>query len=395
MMPRGPSASKFPESEPAHPGRLASLRRLPLAAYVFAGAFVLRLICLTRLTASASLLPNGGDIAFYHEWAQRILAGEWSDGRAFYGLPLYAYWLAAVYALTGVNAFVPGLLQCAFDAGTALLLYKITAHILREHETAGARTTGAIAAAVWVFYVPAETFAIVRMPATIAVFVWWFVVWQVVKRTEPPPLRTLFVLGLLIGIVAMGVATILFVVPLLVAALIWRWRAKMTRAAVVLLVGVVLGAAPCWLHNIFIAHDPVFLSAHSGINFWIGNNPDATGYPHFGEVRAGQAEMLQDSIAIAERAAGRPLKRSEVAAYWSGRARAFIAAHPGQWLSLLGRKLWNFWNAFPYDDLSVVAMLRDEHVTLPGFGFGLIAAFAIAGTPIALRVFRTSRWIVA
>ena len=43
--------------------------------------------------------------------------------------------------------------------------------------------------------------------------------------------------------------------------------------------GAVVGTSPCWIHNYFIAGEPVFLSAHGGVNFWIGNNPTANGYP--------------------------------------------------------------------------------------------------------------------
>ena len=64
-----------------------------------------------------------------------------------------------------------------------------------------------------------------------------------------------------------------------------------------LLVGVGIGTAPCWVHNYVVTRDPVLLSAHSGINFWIGNNPSANGYPRFPPgLHAGQAAMLQDSI---------------------------------------------------------------------------------------------------
>ena len=48
-----------------------------------------------------------------------------------------------------------------------------------------------------------------------------------------------------------------------------------------------------------------------------------------------------------------------------------------QWLRLLGLKFVNFWNAFRYDDLSVITTLREEGVTFPGLRFGLVAALAI------------------
>src|SRR4029077_5643388 len=94
---------------------------------------------------------------------------------------------------------------------------------------------------------------------------------------------------------------------------------------VYVVVGIALGTSPCWIHNYFIAKDPVALSAHSGINFWIGNNPEANGYPRFPPgLRAGQAAMLEDSIPQAEAAAGRPLTHAEVSAYWSNKAKAYV-----------------------------------------------------------------------
>ncbi len=131
----------------------------------------------------------------------------------------------------------------------------------------------------------------------------------------------------------MGIATILFLVPLLLAALFLRWVAPLSyrsTGAIMVLAGVFLGASPAWIHNCFVAHDSVFLSAHSGVNFWIGNNPVATGYPKFPPgLHAGQEAMLKDSIASAEKAAGRPLKRSEVSSYWSEKAHDWIRQHPG------------------------------------------------------------------
>src|SRR5207245_1124289 len=100
--------------------------------YVFAIVFALRVIVLARLTSSPLLLPMGGDMHFYDQWAQRILQGHLTDHLAFYGLPLYAHSLALIYKLAGYGPFVPGLLQAALEAGTAVILYKLGTRVFSE-----------------------------------------------------------------------------------------------------------------------------------------------------------------------------------------------------------------------------------------------------------------------
>jgi tetratricopeptide (TPR) repeat protein len=103
--------------------------------------------------------------------------------------------------------------------------------------------------------------------------------------------------------------------------------------------------------------------------------------------------MLRDSIEVAETAAGRTLKRSEVARYWSSKARAYIARNPGAWLKLLARKFANFWNAFEYDDIGMIAILREHRLLFPGIHYGFLAALALPGFLFSWRAFPASRWI--
>ncbi len=383
-----------------------SLRGVPLVAYVFFFVFVLRLIVLVRLTESPFLLPARGDMHFYNEWAQRILQGQFTDYQAFYGLPLYPFLLAAFYRLFGFSPFVPGLVQAALEGGTAALIFLIAARVFGQLDSRPAigrgKAIGLLAATGWAFFIPAQAYSVVMMPTAWLLFIFWRLVWQIISRTALPSLGALFLFGLLIGFAATGIATILFLLPLGIAALFLRWRghhrAWLHRigGAALLLLGVAIGTSPAWLHNRFVAHDPVFLSAHSGVNFWIGNNPEANGYPHFPPgLRAGQKAMLADSITGAEAAAGRPLKRSEVSAYWSAKAKAFIAQNPGAWLRLLGTKIANFWNAFQYDDLSIITSLREEGVIFPGLRFGIVAALALPGMILAVIAFPAARWILA
>ncbi|MDQ3198450.1 MAG: tetratricopeptide repeat protein [Verrucomicrobiota bacterium] len=382
---------------------------------LFLGVFALRLLVLARLSESHFLLPNAGDMRFYNDWALRILHGQWTDHQAFYGLPLYPYFLALLYKVFGYSPFVPGLIQAAADAGTAVILYQLAVLVFGDLTTQRsapspdrgwawfahhpAQLNGILAALGWAFFKPEQAYAAILMPTALAIFVFWFVVWQIVKRRRVPALWVPLLLGLLMGFSAMGIATILLLIPLVLAALFLRWAGPFPQRIVgvgLLLAGVFLGAAPAWVHNGFIARDPVFLSAHGGLNLWIGNNPVATGYPEFPPgLHAGQEALLKDSISAAENALGRPLKRSEVSAYWSQQAKEWIRDHPAAWIRLLGLKVQKFWNAFSYDDISVVTALRDQSIIFPGIGFGIVAALGLPGLVVACWRIPGSRWIAA
>ena len=374
------------------------------AVYLFGAVLLLRFWALARLTTSPFLLPAKGDMHFYNDWALRILHGA-SDHQAFYGLPGYAWLLAGIYALFGYSPFLPGFLQALLESGTAVLIYQLTVLVFESPKRDSsarkfdARWIATAAGLGWGLCQPAQAYSIVLMPTSWLIFVFWFVVWQCAKRNEPlSPLAGLG-LGLLIGLTATGIATVLFLVPLVAVAIFRKSRKTVGHALVacaLVVLGLLGGSSPCWFHNYFVAHDPVFLSAHSGINFWIGNNPDATGYPKFPPgLRAGQAAMLQDSISVAETAVGHPLKHGEVSAYWSNKARQYIREHPAAWIGLLVLKLRNFWSAFRYDDLSIMTTLREEGIILPGLNFGLIAALALPGILLGLVRFPKSRWVGA
>ncbi|HEX8680394.1 MAG TPA: hypothetical protein VF683_10565, partial [Chthoniobacterales bacterium] len=317
---------------------LLSRRPGVLALYVFAAVLLVRLVVLLRFSGSAFLLPAQGDMHFYNDWALRILRGELTDYKAFYGLPLYPFLLAGLYKLAGYTPFIPGFVQCCADSGTAAVLFKLAVALFGqaagEAQSSGfwagmrrhrGECIGFIAAAGWCFYVPTQAYSVILMPTALAVFVFWLVVAQIVERAQMPRAGVILALGVLIGFAAMGIATTLFLVPLLAGALFIKWSdrtqaasLRATMLACLLLLGVGLGTLPCWAHNYFVARDPVLLSAHSGVNFWIGNNPQANGYPSMPPgLHAGQEAMLQDSIRVAERDAGHPLKRAEVSRYWS------------------------------------------------------------------------------
>lgn len=313
----------------------------------------------------------------------------------------------------GLDPFAAGLLQALMDAGVATLLYLIARTVFaptaeeKDDRLAAARplVIGCGAALGWMCFAPAQAFSMILMPTIWAVLAYYLCVWWAVKTQRSSWWRPWFGLGVFAGVIAMLVATILFAVPLLLTAIFLsvergaplRARLPKIAAAVLALVGgLYLGAAPAWLHNYFVAREPVMLSAHSGINFWVGNNPTANGYPKMPPgIRSSQEGMLRDSITVAEKEMGRPLTRAEVSRFWSAKANAYIRENRPAWLRLMAVKFGNFWNAFQYDDVGAMKRLRDDGVLPPGLRFGLIAALGLAGMFPAIWLFPRARWIAA
>ena len=52
-----------------------------------------------------------------------------------------------------------------------------------------------------------------------------------------------------------------------------------------------------------------------------------------------------------------------------------------------------FWSAFQYDDLSIITILREQNVTLPGIYFGLVAALALPAMFLVWKAAPLARWI--
>ncbi len=386
-------------------------RKFSPALVVFLVALSLRLFVLCQAANTPEFAPSQGDMKFYSDWARRIAAGILTDHQAFYGLPGYAYWLALIYKLVGFQPYVAALLQMGVEAITATLIYSLAPLVFARHETGAAarpaQLIGAAAALGWVLFVPAQVYSTVLMPTCYLIASFWVVVWWILRRRTAPPAAWAFLgLGLGMGVVAMMVANILFLIPLVLAAVWWRreWTPATSSAALrlrllasaLLLAGVVAGVSPCAYHNYVLAHEPVVLSAHSGINFFLGNNSQANGYPKIPTpLHTDQQGMLRDSITWAERAAGHPLKRVEVSAFWSGLAKDYIREHPADWVRLLGTKFANFWSGFQYDDLGVISSFQEDGALLPGPGFGLVAILALPGLALAAARRPQARWIVA
>ncbi len=390
------------------------------ALWVFLAAFALQFLLVLNLSESRHFVPDSDDMRFYREWARK-LSGEipWKKGEAnfpgtaFYGMPGYAYALTGIYSLTGgydpdKSPFLVGAIQAAFHAGTATFLFLLSRRIFGGPSTRESRRgtgIGVAAAACWAAYTPAQVFSAIHMPSAWVVCAFWGIVYWLVCIHENARVswwRPWLWMGLLLGIVAMLVATVLMLLPLIILAIaltvskgkgLRKRIAGSVGAIVTLLAGLYAGCSPCWIHNYFYAQDPVLFSAHDGLNFYLGNHSTANGYTKIPDgLSASQEGLLTDSIEIPERAMGRELKRSEASRYWKTKAQEWISTNRVAWLRLMGVKVDNYWNTFQYDDLSILRLLRSEGLIPPGLRWGYFSPLALAGI-LSLGYWKRLRWV--
>jgi hypothetical protein len=400
------------------------LRRIPPAVWVFLGAFLFQFWIVNGIANSRHFLPDGDDMKFYNDWAQKLMGLiPWKEGEpnhpgtAYYGLPGYAFALAGIYSLTGgydywFSPFLVAQLQALFHAGTATFLFLIARRIFPgDNGQSNQRGTliGVAAAVGWSVFTPAQVFSTILMPTSWVVCAFWGVVYWLIRIYQGKNAscwNPWLWIGLLSGVSAMVVASILMLLPLVVIAIaltvnrgsgVGKRVLGSVSAVAILMGGVYAGCSPVWIHNYFIAKDSVLLSAHDGLNFYLGNHATANGYTKIPEgLRASQEGLLRDSLSIPQRELrpqGPPLKRSEASAYWKAKGQSYIRENPSAWMRLLGLKFANFWNAYQYDDLSILKLLRDEGAIPPGLRFGFVAAFGLVGLVICFWRVPGSRWV--
>jgi hypothetical protein len=293
-------------------------------------ALILRAIYLVESAESPFRQNLNLDPRIYDLWAHRILGGEWLGTDAFPQAPLYPYFVALGYALlTPVPArvlWVQALLAAAtvgLGAHIAGRLWGKTALI----------ATGLLLAC----YQPGIFYTGVLLVPVLATFL---LAIALALTARPLPA------GLAIGLT--GLAQPLLLPGALVAVIGVRLsdRARRTgrREIALVLLGIALVLVPVTLHNAVRGRAWVPIAANSGINLYIGNGPQATGFytPPTGSMREGDVY----GIAQASQLAGRELRASDASRFWTARALAAMRAHPDRALTLAGRKLVYFFQAY-------------------------------------------------
>jgi len=319
----------------------------------------------------------------FQERALEILDGRLFTGRPFDMVPLYPFILAAVYKTAGVSLLLIRVLQLACGLMSGLLIYLIG-------KRAFDRAAGATAFLIYALYGVFPYYELHLLATAVSILFLLLFILLLLIAVEKNSAGSFALAGLAAGILVLLRPNFLPVMACVCLFLIYhriRGREKMTphfsvKHAALFIAVLCLCLAASMLFNFLSSGEYVLLTAHSGINFYIGNNPEADGtYVAVRGIGGSPVDQVADAAEMAETSLGRELKAAEVSAYWSGRALSFIREMPFKTIRLYAKKFLIFWNAYE------VPSIADYHLGirhLPVFfrgmvWFGLVSPLAFIG----------------
>jgi tetratricopeptide (TPR) repeat protein len=257
--------------------------------------------------------------------------------------PLYPYLVAPVFAVCGQDPFAVRLFQALIGTGSVLALYLAARCFF-------SRSLALTAAVAMLLYYPFTFFEGKVLIASCAVLFLTVCLWLLAWLLRLPLLRLAGAAGVAAGAAAALRPNLILLIPLLIPwfLLAFKGRRRFLRC-LLFLAGASLPILPFTLHNYLVANEAVLLSDNGGINFYLGNNPQARGSFHITDPTWGEIDKQHFMArSIAEEDVGHALSATGVSRYWLKKGWAFIAGDPVRYLGLQLQKLKSFIENFEY-----------------------------------------------
>ena len=354
---------------------------------LFAVAFGIRLIYILEHRASPFFNFPIIDSQIYDLMAQRFAAGAGLCDGAFFWPPLYPWALGLFYSAFGRDLLGVRLLQAALGAGSCLLLYGIGRAVF-------GRTVGVAAALSMALYGTLVYFDGELLVPSLYIFLVLagLLLLLHADRWHTRAGIALWALsGAILGLAALARPDILLFLPAAAAlglAGAGDPAARRVARAVCFLLAALAVISVATIRNYREAHDLVLISSNGGINFFLGNNPDAE-----------STVATRPGIAWVH-LAGEPARAGITAAsassrYFFEKGVAFLREDPRAALRLYAHKLAAFWHSFEIGRDENVYSARHDSILFSllvwragqfGFPFGLVAPLACAGLLVTLTL---------
>ena len=381
---------------------------------VFVAAFAIRLVYFLQFRDSPVAGFFAVDTEAYHAFAVELLKGNFFHPDTVFLSPLYPFFVAGIYGILGAVPVAVAGCQAVLDALTCVILYKAALLAFER------RSAALCAALAYAFYATAIFYTGFLLDATLTVFLNAVLILVLLTmRTYPTRIGFVWAAGCLLGVLFLLRAHTAFLVPFVLF-----WIAGITkptlRGVAACCAGIALLVIPFSFRNYLIEKRFSPFPVQSGINFYIGNNPHATGrYVTLEHISDQAVQQVKDSFSLAQtRSVGSRLTEclssdfslqrahrfkkywqrirqrveevktpSDASRYWFMQGVRFVVKHKAQAVRLALKKTLLYWNA---EEVSLnvnyyfcrrfLPLLR-----LPLVSFGLIAPLALIGMAHSIR----------
>jgi len=359
---------------------------------IFIWALLIRLIFIIQSFNTPILGGLSLDSDMYDKFAVTLLEDGITDKTQIYGNSFYSYFLAGIYALFGLNHLPVALIQAFLDSINCLLVFFIAKYCFN-------RTTGLMAAGIYALYGLVIFYSGIILPPVLTIFLSLSGAACLMKGLDKQDNRFYFAAGISLAATALAQPHFSAVILLVLEWISIRQSKRETFGPALKTVGafllgviLILGLM-AWRHYASAGVSSPF-AVQRGINFYIGNNPDAHGYYRTPEgMAAHPIKIVESSIEKARKITGHDLSPAEASQYWMGQGMTFLKEHPGRAIILYLKKLILFWRAeeIPSSIDFNLSKRFTPLLSLPFINFGSMAPLALIGIYLAWRQHRRAQ----
>jgi tetratricopeptide (TPR) repeat protein len=361
---------------------------------IFVLALILKLLHLQQIKNNNPFFALPAiDSHVYHMWAVEISNGNWLGNEVFFNSPLYPFILALIYKISGQSIFGAKFIQFLLGSFNCILIYLVGKKVFHSKVALIAGLMTALYV-MFTFYEGSLLITNIQIPLNLVLIL------VLLNNFERPSQKKWLFSGMCLGLSALARPNILIFALFVIFWIIFRLKEHMAMKQILLSVasfciGIGLIVFPVTIRNYIIGNEIVLINSSGGMNFYIGNNPDATGYFEPPKIMPFTSQdhplkQKENYKAYAENKTGRPMSYSEVSEYWYSEGMKFIRNNPKKWMGLVVKKFLLFINHYEIWNIQSYYFSKQFSwvLRMPLLTFGIVAPFALFGILLSLKYWK-------
>lgn len=331
---------------------------------------LLRLLHLWNSSNNPTFWALSTDMQWYDDTARDLVQGRWDF--PLFRAPGYPVLLAAVYSVIGHDLIAARVLNVILQVFTVWAVFRIGKSYFSP-------PVGVIAAGLFAVNGITIYFAGEILSSSAEMTCAVLALWATLRLTRQTDATALIVCGLAWGLAAVTRPNFLMVFPVVLIFVVLRTKPQWIRSGVIWCIAAVVPILPVTIANYVKSGELILIASQGGVNFWIGNNPQATGIlanlPGYGN-----AWTLENVTEDVELHTGRKLSPGETSDYYYERAWRFLLSQPLPAVRFMIRKTALFFNRFEVSNNKNITYFSGLSPWLPALlnlNFGLLVPLGL------------------